>query len=203
MQGPDKVASVVVVSDDPLARSGLAFLLSSQGMTAMQSTERVATDATADVAVWDLGADAKSVADRLDAMEGARQHVVALLPDASHAASAFSAGARGLLLRDASGEALVAAVKAVAAGLVAVDPVLADALLPTRDREPLAEELTAREAEVLTLLSIGLSNKEIASRMRISDHTVKFHVNAIMSKLGAQSRTEAVVQAARRGLVVL
>jgi len=172
-------------------------------MIAMQSTERVATDATADVAVWDLGADTKSVTERLDAMEGARQHVVALLPDASHASSAFSAGARGLLLRDASGEALAAAVKAVAAGLVAVDPVLAEALLPTRDREPLAEELTTRESETLTLLSSGLTNKEIASRMHISDHTVKFHVNAIMGKLGAQSRTEAVVQAARRGLVIL
>lgn len=194
---------VVVVSDDPLARSGLCFLLASQGMNAAQSSEAQSIDANAKVAVWDLGADTKLVVDRLDAMEAARQQVVALLPDASHAAQAFGAGARGLLLRDASGEALAAAVAAVAAGLVAVDPALASAFLPTREREPLVDELTARETEVLALLSAGLSNKEIAQRMHISDHTVKFHVNAILTKLGAQSRTEAVVQAAKRGLVVL
>jgi two-component system, NarL family, nitrate/nitrite response regulator NarL len=196
-------SSVVVVSDDPLARSGLVFLLSSQGMNADQSSEAVAADANAEVAIWDLGADAAAVGDRIDAMESAGQLVVALLPDATHAPSAFSAGARGLLMRNATGEALAAAVRAVAAGLVAVDPVFAPALVPLREHEPLAEELTARESQVLELLSGGLANKEIAAKMGISDHTVKFHVNAILTKLGAQSRTEAVVQAAKRGLVIL
>jgi DNA-binding NarL/FixJ family response regulator len=70
--------------------------------------------------------------------------------------------------------------------------------------EPLlVEELTPRELEVLRLLAEGLSNKAIAQQLDISDHTVKFHVNAIMSKLGAQSRTAAVVQATRLGLIVL
>jgi len=77
------------------------------------------------------------------------------------------------------------------------------ALIPSRDRAPLAEELTAREQEVLQHLSFGISNKEIAAKMHISDHTVKFHVNAILTKLGVTSRTEAVVAAARRGLVIL
>jgi DNA-binding NarL/FixJ family response regulator len=66
-----------------------------------------------------------------------------------------------------------------------------------------AEVLTPREQEVLQLLAEGLPNKTIADRLYISEHTVKFHVNAILSKLGAQSRTEAVVRATRLGLLLL
>jgi DNA-binding NarL/FixJ family response regulator len=65
------------------------------------------------------------------------------------------------------------------------------------------EELTAREMEVLQLLAEGLPNKSIAQRLDISEHTVKFHVNSILRKLEAQSRTEAVVQATRLGLILL
>lgn len=63
--------------------------------------------------------------------------------------------------------------------------------------------LTPREAEVLGLLAEGLSNKLIADRLKVSDHTAKFHVNSILNKLGAETRTEAVVLAARRGLLML
>ena len=69
---------------------------------------------------------------------------------------------------------------------------------------PVASELlTARELQVLALLAEGLANKAIAARLGISDHTVKFHVNAILGKLGAESRTEAVTRAARAGLLIL
>jgi two-component system nitrate/nitrite response regulator NarL len=65
------------------------------------------------------------------------------------------------------------------------------------------DALTAREREVLALLAEGLGNKAIAARLDISEHTAKFHVNAILSKLGAGSRAEAIVLAARRGLILL
>ena len=65
------------------------------------------------------------------------------------------------------------------------------------------EPLTARELEVLRLLSDGMTNKEIASRLGITEHTIKFHVNAILGKLSAETRTEAVVHAARLGIVTL
>ena len=68
---------------------------------------------------------------------------------------------------------------------------------------PVLAELTDREREVLALLAEGLSNKLIADRLGISDHTAKFHVNGVMAKLGAGTRTEAVVEAVRRGLVTL
>jgi DNA-binding NarL/FixJ family response regulator len=69
--------------------------------------------------------------------------------------------------------------------------------------QPLVEPLTPRELEVLRLMAEGLPNKGIAQRLEISEHTVKFHVNAILGKLGVESRTEAVVRATRLGLILL
>jgi DNA-binding NarL/FixJ family response regulator len=112
------------------------------------------------------------------------------------------------LARDAEPRRIVAAVRAVAAGLVALDPEFATSALGSQATGPLpgaseADELTAREREVLTLVAIGLTNKAIAQRLSISDHTVKFHVASLLAKLDAESRTEAVHVAARRGLLTL
>jgi len=192
-----------VVAEDPLVRSALLSLLSSQHVTAEPVAQDALEDTPADVVVWDLGADARAAQDRIEQFERAETEVVALVPSQAVASPALAAGARGLLTRETSGAALAAAVRAVRAGLVVVDPALASALIPARDRTPLADELTAREQEVLQQLSLGLANKEIAAKLHISDHTVKFHVNAILAKLGVTSRTEAVVAAARRGLVIL
>jgi DNA-binding CsgD family transcriptional regulator len=115
----------------------------------------------------------------------------------------------GALPRDAGTEEIVAALMAVASGLTALDRSLAlEALsgLARRRPEPVNEQsepLTAREREVLQLLAQGIPNKQIAQRLSISEHTVKFHVSAIMTKLGAASRTEAVTTAARRGWLLL
>lgn len=111
---------------------------------------------------------------------------------------------RGVLPRDA-GE-ILAAVLAVAAGLVALHPEALDALRrrgPARAASDPAQPLTARELEVLGMLAEGLGNKAIAARLAISSHTAKFHVAAIMGKLGAGSRTEAVALGMRRGLVAI
>ncbi len=192
-----------MVADDPLVRSALLSLLSSQRVSAEGTTPDDVDDVSADVLVWDLGSDARTAQQRIEEIDHAEADIVALVPNGATAAPALAAGARGLLTRETSATALAAAVRAVRAGLIVVDPSLASALIPTRDHAPLAEELTAREQEVLQHLSQGLANKEIAAKMHISDHTVKFHVNAILTKLGVTSRTEAVVQAARRGLVIL
>jgi len=76
-------------------------------------------------------------------------------------------------------------------------------LRPRPSGDALVEPLTARERQVLGLLAEGLTNKAIAERLGISDHTVKFHVNAVLGKLGVESRSEAIVQAIRLGLVVI
>jgi DNA-binding NarL/FixJ family response regulator len=130
--------------------------------------------------------------------------VLALASDASAAADALAAGARAVLPREVPKARLVAALRAAVEGLLVADASWSGALLRQRRvREPASEPLTPRELEVLQLLSDGLSNKAIADRLGISEHTAKFHVNAILGKLGAQGRTDAVVRGARLGLVVL
>jgi DNA-binding NarL/FixJ family response regulator len=119
--------------------------------------------------------------------------------------SALRSGIRGAIPLDATAEEIEGAVHAVHAGLAVTTPTSLAELLP--EPQPLAEELaeplSERELEVLDLLAEGLSNKLIAHRLSISEHTVKTHVGSIFAKLGASSRTEAVSQAIRRGLVML
>jgi len=93
----------------------------------------------------------------------------------------------------------------VVSGLYVLDQTIAPALLRLTPVEPddAVEPLTPREQEVLGLLCLGLTNRAIAGRLAISEHTAKFHVNAVIAKLGVGSRTEAVVKAAHLGLVVL
>jgi DNA-binding NarL/FixJ family response regulator len=110
------------------------------------------------------------------------------------------AGIGGLLQATASSEQIVQAIKSVAAGLTVVDP----AFVPSSSEdESFAEHLTPREAEVLRLLADGLGNKDIAQRLSISEHTIKFHIRSILGKLGAASRTEAVTRGLRSGLIEL
>lgn len=204
---------VLVVADDPLARAGLAALLADQpGCTIVG---QIAGDADLpaelevylpEVIVWDLGWDPVLAIEHLaDLRNASSPPIVALVSDESHAAEARDSGARGLLLRDADAPTVLLAARAVHQGLIILAPELAIEAPPGRERapSPLTEGITPREFEVLQLLSQGLSNKTIAYRLGISEHTVKFHVNSIMSKLGAQSRTEAATRAARLGLLTL
>jgi DNA-binding NarL/FixJ family response regulator len=116
------------------------------------------------------------------------------------------AGVRGVLSTHADGEQLALAIEAAAGGLFVLHPneVRAERSSPSRvvTLEP-AESLTARERQVLQMLAAGLGNKEIAARLKISEHTAKFHVASILGKLSASSRTEAVAIGLRRGLILL
>jgi DNA-binding NarL/FixJ family response regulator len=118
--------------------------------------------------------------------------------DSAQVSSALRSGIRGVLSREATPEEIEGAIQAVNAGLVVLTP---ESLPPPS--EALTEPLSDREREVLELIAEGLSNKLIAHRLSISEHTVKTHVAAILAKFGAGSRTEAVSQAIRRGLVML
>ena len=209
---PMEPVRVLLVSDDALARTGLASLLATQeGISVIarlgtgEDFGLAARETVADVAVCDLGAGARRDLDRIAELRRAGLPVVALASDAAEAREAWAAGARGVLFRDREATGLAAGVWAVSRGLTVLEPEVVEP--GRRLRSPAAtapvEPLTARELEVLQLLSEGLSNKAIAGRLDISDHTAKFHVNAILGKLGVQSRTEALVQAARLGLVVL
>jgi len=121
---------------------------------------------------------------------------------------ALRAGVRAIIPRDVAAEQLRSALEAAAAGLLVVHPSELNAVLPatvgsSAPVDELLEPLTRREREVLQMLATGLANKEIAARLAISDHTVKFHVASILGKLGVSTRTEAVSVGIRRGLVLL
>jgi DNA-binding NarL/FixJ family response regulator len=131
--------------------------------------------------------------------------------DEQDAVHALRGGARAVLNRSASRGEIIAAIKAVHSGLVVVPSGLLSALLhgaPLIDDSPSANageraRLTRRELEVLAAIADGASNKVIARRLGISLHTAKFHVAAILAKLDADSRTEAVAKAVQSGLVML
>ncbi|MFW5691799.1 MAG: response regulator transcription factor [Chloroflexota bacterium] len=206
---------VLIVARDLLARTGLTAMLADDPdiYVVGQSTggETLAEDANIyrpDVTLVDLGMDHSPDLPLLSTLVETDLPLVALLPEANTpnpTMTAILAGrSYGLLRRDASADVLIRTLYAVIVGLVVLEPTLVSATVPAFDDvPPLLQDLTDREAEVLQLLAEGLSNKIIATRLAISPNTVKFHVNAILSKLDARTRTEAVVRASRRGLILL
>jgi len=206
---------LAVVSPYPALRAGLRSLLVAEGLDvvaeAADPTDLLHPLGDLDVAVLDVAADGlDSLLEMLPDAPGLRPLVLGPVPGPERLVARLDGRAWGYLPREAGSDALAQAARSVAAGLVAIDPALATGLLaspaPTRGADagsgPL-EELTPREREVLALMAEGLANKQIAQRLRISEHTVKFHVAAILAKLGAASRTEAGYVAARRGLIAL
>jgi DNA-binding NarL/FixJ family response regulator len=123
--------------------------------------------------------------------------------------AALRAGARGYLTKDAASDEIAAAIARVAAGEAMLDPGVQRRLLdrlddPTLTAVPTAQRpagLTEREMEVLTLIASGLSNAEIATRLVVTEATVKTHVNRLFAKTGVRDRAQAVAYAYRAGLV--
>ncbi|MBM2847469.1 MAG: hypothetical protein HW418_411 [Anaerolineales bacterium] len=115
--------------------------------------------------------------------------------------AALQAGARGCLPKTATGAELLEAAQGVVEGETILPPAATAALLEQLRGEGPAETLSPREGEVLRHVAAGLTNKAIALKLGISEHTVKFHLGSAMSKLGAASRAEAVATAIRRGLI--
>ena len=204
---------VLVVCRDRLSRAGLAAVL--YQLLGLTVVGQIAGDDNTllpldiyvpDVIVWDVSWETSSAVNSLGLLPEDAPPVLALAVTSDQAAQARAAGAQALLSRDASPEALAgAAVAAVALshGLQVTDPALAGVSAAATPEPGSASLLTPREQDVLKLLAEGLPNKGVASRLEVSEHTVKFHVNSIMGKLNAQSRTEAVTLATRLGLLPL
>jgi two-component system, NarL family, response regulator LiaR len=117
--------------------------------------------------------------------------------DEARMVGVLRAGAQGYVRKDADPEILLAAVRAVARGRTFIDPSVG------RRVAAMIEDLTPREVEVVRLLAAGQSNKEIAEALAIGEETVKTHVGRVLSKLNADNRAQAVIQALKRGLVSL
>ena len=165
----------------------------------------------ANLVLWDAGPTPTAVDFSTVGPIGELQvPVVALCPEGSDVRELLSRGAAAVLLREVSSRPVLRnTLRSVLCGLTVIDPHFVEPTLrngdhpaPTEDLAAI-EPLTGREQEVLELMATGLSNKQIGTRLGISAHTAKFHIGAILTKLDAQSRTEAVVRAVQRGLVLV
>jgi two-component system, NarL family, response regulator YdfI len=212
------VIRVFIVAASPLARAGLENLLAARAVEVVGSIASIDTfadllsEVAPDVVLIDASGEPFEPALESILASGLASDIgIVVLGDgisAAASAEALRAGIRAALPGDISPEQLVATLHGVANGLLILHPsqaneMLPDGASPARHVDELAESLTRREVEVLQMLAAGLSNKEIAARLNISEHTAKFHVASILGKLGAGSRTEAVSIGIRRGLVLL
>ena len=212
---PAPAIRILIADDHPVVRDGLAAMLGTQAdfevvATAAdgQQAVRLAAELRPDVVLLDLEMPELDGVEALARLRAASPAVRALVFTAfdtdERILSAVRAGAQGYLLKGAPRDELFRAIRVVSQGGSLLQPVVASKLLqrmarPAGDDAPVA--LTGRQVEVLRLLAQGRANKEIAADLVISERTVKFHVSAILSKLGAGNRTEAVRLAVQRGLV--
>jgi DNA-binding NarL/FixJ family response regulator len=194
---------VSVVAASPVVRAGLqALLAESSGIEVVDALTPAEVElARGDVIVFDGGSDSALGME----MDGPAIVLLSSDPDNARQTELWPSRIRAALFQSAPVTDLIAAIQAVAAGFVVLRPEEAErANLPPRAAPAAAgETLTPREAEVLQMIVAGESNKRIAWKLGISEHTVKFHVASLLAKLGAGSRAEAVAIGIRRGLVYL
>jgi two-component system, NarL family, response regulator YdfI len=228
-----EAVTVFIVAASDVVRAGLESLIGSDPRFTVAGNAaelpELAEGPTPDVVVVDVEGQAEQSLDALRAFMDETDEVgdapafvvIGASPNEAVTQALRARVVRALLPREASGGEIMAAIEAVSAGLFVLDAETFAALFssatftvdegpgarPGDERLPLSEPhldaLTPREREVLDMLAEGLSNKEIAWRMKISEHTVKFHVASVFAKLGVSTRTEAVMQGIRRGLVML
>ncbi len=210
---------VFVLADSAVVRAGLQAMLHEEGrfdpvlgdfpLTQLLRTASQKSGAHPDVVLAEI--TAKRLFSLTMAADGSEPPPLVLLIDdvtRSELVRAVRLGARAVLPRTAQPGEICAAIEAAAAGLTAFGPDEMDLLIPVAngaetEHEATLETLTDREVEVLVLMAQGLANKNIAERLNISEHTVKFHVSSILAKLAASSRTDAVTKGMRAGLLVI
>jgi NarL family two-component system response regulator YdfI len=211
------VPRVVIGASSAVVRTTLASVLTDNpalqliGSFSVDKAFARLEDLQPDVVLLDLGSppdEAMSIV--LESREPSGAALVILTDDfeKSSAADVIRSGVHAILPREAKPEEILAAIQASLTGLVAIHPDALDALLSTDaenqpDLDPSDQILTPREIEVLRMIAEGLGNKEIAAKLRISDHTVKFHISSTFAKLGASNRAEAVTLGIRLGLIML
>jgi two-component system, NarL family, nitrate/nitrite response regulator NarL len=205
----------LIASGDPLVRAGLVALLAPTpnlviaGQSDIDLTlDKVIDLVRPDVVLADLGWHPHLALSALTDLlaDVPALPIVALLPANLDASLAWQSGLHYLLPRQAAPTAIVTAIAAAVQGIWVLSGKLdfsSSVLQHSPVTLPLPEVLTQREQEVLQLIAQGLPNKSIGRMLQISEHTVKFHVNSILSKLSVQSRTEAVIRASKAGLVIL
>ena len=205
---------ILLVDDHAVVRQGLRMFLAldaelevvgeaGDGVEAVELARRLRPDVVLmDLVMPRMDGVAATAAIRRELPEVEVVALTSVLEDAS-VVGAVRAGAMGYLLKDTQADELRRAIKAAAAGQVQLSPQAAARLMREVRAPDTTQALTERETEVLKLLAQGKANKEIAAELVIGEKTVKTHVSNILMKLGVQSRTQAALFAAQRGLVSL
>ena len=211
------VPRVVIGANSSVVRTTLASMLAANpevqlfGSYSLEKAFAQLENLKPDVLLLDAGsaADEAAIALEIDG-EPINSILVVLADDAEKflTPDAIRSGAQVVLPRAAKAQEIFAAIQASVAGLVVVHPDALDSLLEiygkTQSELDSSDQiLTPRETEVLRMIAEGLGNKEIASKLGISDHTVKFHISSILAKLGASNRAEAVTLGMRHGLIMV
>lgn len=205
---------ILIADDHPVVREGLSSMLSRQddfvvvGEVANgKEAIREALALVPDVVLMDLRMPEVDGVAAIKAIRKANPDIAIVIlttyDDDALIRSGLQAGARGYLLKDAPKEQLFHAIRIAKSGGTVFHPAVADKLTRNRQELPVEEPLSVRELEVLTLLARGLSNKEIAGELEVSENTVKSHITHIFEKLNVSSRTEAVTAALKAGLLNL
>ena len=210
---------IMLAEDHVLVREGTKEMLDREediGVVAEagdgEEAVRLASELDLDIVIMDIALP------KLNGIEATKQIkannpgtavlVLTAYDDDEYVFALLEAGAAGYLLKDVSSDELVGAIRAVHAGESMLHPAIARKVVDrfsqhaggSQQEAPL-EELTEREIEVLQLAGKGITNREVADRLSISDRTVQAHLSHIFNKLGVGSRTEAVVYALRKGLL--
>jgi len=202
------VIRLLLVAASAVRRAGLEALLKTApsvklvgSLHSPHAVEQYAAQLQPDVILLDLD-------DETPMRPSTSLAVIALIdePSTDWVARALRSGVKAILPRDSGIDEILAAIQAAHAGLVLLDPDVTQNLasrIPAPTVTAGFDELTPREIEVLRMLAEGLGNREMAARLGISDHTVKFHISSILDKFGAATRTEAVTMGIRMGIILL
>lgn len=211
---------VLIAAESEILRRGLAAsvpedaaieIIESFNPSSGQLAEKI-EELQPDAIIFERRGSDDEILSFLAGREDARVPGIVLLvesPTGDFVREAIEGGIRAVLPRDATSAEIFAAAEAAAAGLVALDLASFDAALSVRrsglhgPASAAAQSLTPREIEVLRMMAEGLGNKEIAWRLKLSEHTIKFHISSIFTKLDVSSRTEAVTAGVRQGIVPL
>ena len=203
---------ILIADDHPLMRQGLSDLLRTQddidvvavvddGDTAIEAALRERPD----VVLMDLAMPRVDGVDATRAITTAdpdiRVVVLTSLSQPESVVEALNAGAVGYLLKDSEPDEVVRAITAAAAGQAPLDPRAAMVLLPDQRRSSVADMLSTREREILALVGAGFPNKTIATRLGITEKTVKSHLGRAFARIGVGDRTSAALWAQRHGLL--
>jgi DNA-binding NarL/FixJ family response regulator len=205
-----KVIRILIVDDHPVVQAGLTSMLSTHAEIEVVGSASNGNEALAmvrqlapDVLLLDLRMSGMSGIDVLHALRQmkstARAIILTSFETDENIYRAFQEGAQGYLLKDTSQTQMLEAIAAVHAGRRYIPREIATRLAERMMRS----SLTARESDILQMLAKGLTNKQIASALTISDNTVRNHVNSIMEKLEVSDRTEAVTVGLQQGIIQL